>query len=353
MKNATLLTVISVLAMAMGCNSPAQVRHQRAVSPEFARDRNAQWGEFARPQQPPSAERTYMGVRVVPAPEALRAQLSLPEGAGLVVTAVAPHSPAAEAKLAQFDVLTRINQQYLINPEQFKVLVRDAKPGQQVRLTFIRQARLATVMVKLGSHKAFAGPMGQGMPAHPMPGAPMGPGWGRSMPGAPMGPGWGRPMPGGPTGPGMWGQGIHGGQQGPNMPGGSTGPNWGNPMPGGNMGPGMRGPGVVVNPDGSRGPAKRPGPAAQDRGEGYQGEMIFRSEKDGGLIQGFRDNEYVLRLVTDRNGKKTLTARDIKNAEVVFEGPINTPAERAKLPVPVRRRLEQIERTPKFAPPAR
>ena len=319
-----------------------------------------------------------MGVRVVPVQDALRAQLSLPDGTGLLVTDVAPHSPAAEAKLARFDVLTRINQQYLINPEQFEVLVRDAKPGQEVRLTVIRQAKLASVMVKLGSHKVTQGPMGQFTPEHAMPGAPMGPGWGHGM--------------NGHTGPGIWGQGMRGGREGPNMPGGPMqgrpmpggpmGPGWGHPMPGG-PGPAMRGqgerneeeeneaanegpihieiregkdgqPNVVVipeGPDGRKGPAKRPGAAGQDRGDGYKGEMIFQSRENGELLQGFRDSEYALRLVTDRKGNKTLTARRVKDAEVVFEGPVNTPAERAKLPVPVRRRLEQIEKTPKFAPP--
>ena len=89
----------------------------------------------------------------------------------------------------------------------------------------------------------------------------------------------------------------------------------------------------------------------QDRREG---NVVFRHEKDGTLIQEFRDKEYGLRLVTDPKGNKTLTARNIiKEPKVVFEGPINTPDQRAKLPAPVRRRLEQIEKAPKVTPPGK
>jgi hypothetical protein len=328
----------------------------------------------------------YLGVQVVPAGPALRAQLGLPADTGLVVTDVAPGSPAAQANLAKFDVLIRINRQYLINPEQLAILVRDAKPGQEVRLTVVRQARLATTMVKLGSHKASESPMGAGRPAHAMRGAPMGPGWGRGLDGD-MGSHW-------------WGQGMHESHEGPNMaghpmPGAPIGPGWGHPMPGGPMNPEMRshegrneleegdedeneGPKgglhykiekgkdgslrIVPVPPGHEGkegkpdvvaPQGRKGPDGQERREGYKGRMIFRYEEDGGLIQGFRDSEYALKLVTDRKGNKTLTARSIKDPKVVFEGPINTPAQRAKLPAPVQRRLEQIEKTPGLAPPVK
>ena len=366
MKNGIFLALVWVLATALGCECPTDVRHQPAgtMSPEFTR-----YPGLARPQATPSVDRVaYLGVQVVPANPALRAQLGLPEDTGLVVTEVAPGSPAAQANLARFDVLIRINRQYLINPEQLAVLVRDAKPGQEVRLTVVRQARLATAMVKLGSHKASESPMGAGRPAHAMPGVPMGPRWGqgmgpnmpgRPMPGAPIGGGWGHPMPGGPMNPEMrrhegrneLEEGDEEENEAPKgglhykIEKGKDGQLRVIPVPPGPQGKEGK-PGAVA-------PEGRKGPAGQDRRDGYTGMMIFRYEENGGLTQGFRDSEYALKLVTDRKGNKTLTARSIKDPKVVFEGPIDTPAQRAKLPAPVQRRLEQIEKTPGLAPPVK
>ena len=180
MKNVIFLLAVSVLATALGCECPTQARHQHGgmMSPEFRRDPNARWDPLA--QQGPASSMgkvMYLGVQVVPVPEPLRAQLSLPQGVGLMVMDVAPHSPAAQAKLARFDVLVKLNDQYLINREQLAVLLGNAKVGQEVRLTVIRQAKPTVVGVKIASHPAFEGPMGQGMPDHAMRGAPMGLGW--------------------------------------------------------------------------------------------------------------------------------------------------------------------------------
>lgn len=294
MKSGILLALVWALTMA-GCECPTMVEHPLgAGSMDYSHGDGARWGALPPARTAPASDCvTYLGVQTVQVSEPLRAQLSLPEGAGLLVTEVAAGSPAEAAKLARFDVLIRINRQYLINPEQLAVLVRDAKPGQEVRLTVIRQAKIGSVMVKLGSHRMPEGPMDLGAPQHPMRGAPMGPGWGRGLDGH--------------TGPGAWGRPMRDGRDGESTSG----------------------------------------------REGDRGEMIFQAHDDGAAVQAFRDNEYALRLMTDRKGNKTLTARSTRDAKVVFEGPVNTPAERAKLPSPVQRRLEQLEKTPQLAPATR
>ncbi len=55
----------------------------------------------------------WIGVVCVPAEGALRAQLDLPEGAGLVVQSVVPDSPAAEAGLSEYDILIEASGQPL------------------------------------------------------------------------------------------------------------------------------------------------------------------------------------------------------------------------------------------------
>ena len=83
----------------------------------------------------------YLGVIASPAQPALQKQLRLRPGVGLVVDGVEPGSPAAEAGLREFDVLHRLDDQLLINTEQFDVLVRTATPGREVTLTVIREGK--------------------------------------------------------------------------------------------------------------------------------------------------------------------------------------------------------------------
>jgi hypothetical protein len=351
MKSGILLALVWALSTA-GCECPSMVEQPGGVgTTDYSHGDGWRWGALPPARPAPSKDSvTYLGAQVARVPEALRAQLSLPEDAGLMVTAVAPGSPAAAAKLARFDVLVRINRQYLINPEQLEVLVRDAKPGQEVRLTVVRQAKLASVMVRLGSRKVSEGEMDRGAPAHAMRGAPMGPGWGRPM----------REGGEGPNMPGMWGRPVSEDRDGRPMPGPwgpamrgranerAEGYEEGNESPKGGLHYRMqKGPDgkmeIIPVPPGREGPGNRPGPGARDDREGpYKGEMIFQAHEDGTMIQAFRDNEYALRLVTDAKGNKTLTARSVKDPKAVFEGPINTPQQRAKFPAPLQRRLEQM-----------
>lgn len=92
---------------------------------------------------------SYLGVSATPAPAVLRKQLQLPEGMGLVVEIVVPESPAAKAGLQRFDVLQKLDEQLLINPQQLAVLVRSHKPGEEISLGIIRDGKPTTVSAKL------------------------------------------------------------------------------------------------------------------------------------------------------------------------------------------------------------
>jgi hypothetical protein len=80
---------------------------------------------------------TFLGVATGPAGAALADQLDLPRDAGLVVTVVAPDSPAASV-LKRHDVLLKLDDQLLIEQRQLSVLVRNHKEGDEVTLTYIR-----------------------------------------------------------------------------------------------------------------------------------------------------------------------------------------------------------------------
>ena len=98
---------------------------------------------------PKKVRASYLGVSTSRLTAAMRSQLSLPAGVGLVVDVVDKDGPGAMAGLKQYDVLHKLNDQILVNLEQLSVLVRTFKPGDEVTLTVIRQAKPTTLTAKL------------------------------------------------------------------------------------------------------------------------------------------------------------------------------------------------------------
>lgn len=109
--------------------------------------------ENLRPMNEEMAKGAYLGVNATEAPPVLRRQLGLAEGMGLVVEFVAPKSPAEEAGIKQYDVLQKLDDQRLINPEQLAVLVRSFKPGEEIKLTLWREGKQITLSAKLAEHE--------------------------------------------------------------------------------------------------------------------------------------------------------------------------------------------------------
>ena len=92
----------------------------------------------------------WLGISSVEASEALTSQLDLEPGVGLVITYVAPDSPAAKAGLKKNDVLVRFDDQSLVHPAQLRKLVRVRKEGDEVKLAFYRGGKKQTASVTLG-----------------------------------------------------------------------------------------------------------------------------------------------------------------------------------------------------------
>lgn len=91
----------------------------------------------------------YLGVSTAPAPAVLRRHLGLAKGVGLIVDAVAPNSPAADAGLKPDDVLHKLNDQLLVNQMQLAVVVRTLRPGDVVRLAVYRDGKPTEVSAAL------------------------------------------------------------------------------------------------------------------------------------------------------------------------------------------------------------
>lgn len=89
-----------------------------------------------------------VGVEVAPVDAALRSQLNVVEGVGVVVTSIAPDSEAAKAGLKQFDIVLNIDGQSITGPEKFNELV-GGEQGKKVNFSVMRQGKPLMVEVTL------------------------------------------------------------------------------------------------------------------------------------------------------------------------------------------------------------
>jgi serine protease Do len=100
----------------------------------------------------PKEKVTYLGVETGRVSPTVATQLGITERTGLTVLRVVEDSPAAGA-LQQHDILTKFNDQILVNEPQLSVLVRSMKPGDEVTLTVLRGAKETKARVTLGEHE--------------------------------------------------------------------------------------------------------------------------------------------------------------------------------------------------------
>lgn len=90
---------------------------------------------------PARIEAAFLGVNAQPLDFDTAKRLNMPRGTGLTVGFVQPDGPAAEAGLKKDDILTKLNDQVLVNAEQFAVLIRTYKPGDTVTLHGLREGK--------------------------------------------------------------------------------------------------------------------------------------------------------------------------------------------------------------------
>ncbi|MFI5336454.1 MAG: PDZ domain-containing protein [Opitutales bacterium] len=95
---------------------------------------------------------TFLGIETVPADATLASQLGLADGVGLVVRRLVDGSPA-QGVLKEHDILTKFEDQILVDQRQLSVLVRSRKAGDEVTLTLYRGGKETTVKAKLATHE--------------------------------------------------------------------------------------------------------------------------------------------------------------------------------------------------------
>jgi len=92
-----------------------------------------------------------------PLPDSLRAHLKLPANQGLLVTEVAPNSPAAAAKLQRFDVLLKAGDRALGKIDDLMEAL-DASKGQNMTLEILREGQPRKIEVTRPSGLRRPGP---------------------------------------------------------------------------------------------------------------------------------------------------------------------------------------------------
>jgi hypothetical protein len=234
---------------------------------------------------------TFLGVETAPVHRTLAAQLGLGRDTGLVITRVAEGSPAASG-LKPDDVLTKLDDQILVNQQQLGVLVRNKKEGDEVKLTVVRGGKETGVKVRLGTHEVpkLAGNFS---------------------------------IQGGPGGNFSWGM---------------TAPSAGiarlREMPG-------------MDDDHARDVLRMIGREHRNLVTGPGVRIFSRGGRGSTILDlpnsniSYSDDEGSIEIKSD-DGKRALTVKDAKG-KVTFEGPINTEEERKNLPPEVLAQLKKLD----------
>jgi len=240
---------------------------------------------------------TFLGVETAPVNDTLSAQLGLAKGTGLVVRSVVPDSPA-NGVLQQHDILLKLEDQVLIEVRQLSVLIRSKKAGEEVSLQLLRGGQSQTVKVKLVQRE-----MAVFSERAPMPGME-----------------WLEHLERGGAAIAPHARAFHGAD--PER---------------------MREVLGVIDDARTAGP----------RVHVFERRMAGDGAKEVTIVNTanskvvFTDDEGSLEL-SHKDGKKSLIAKSPDGA-VLFDGPIDTPEQREKLPASVRARLEQVEKMKGFS----
>jgi len=114
----------------------------------------------------------YLGV-VTRTADPLVDTLAREDGIGLMVMGVDPESPAG-AVLREGDLLYKLDDQWLVDPRQLRILVHRFQPDDEITLAFLRQGEPREARVRLGEIDASEPGWGSGplpRPWPPVPGA--------------------------------------------------------------------------------------------------------------------------------------------------------------------------------------
>ena len=100
-----------------------------------------------------AGDKTYLGVFTVPVSEELRSHLSLEKNQGLMIRKVVKNSPAEENHLQKFDILLQLNDVKINSTQGLASTVRQFNVNDEVTLKMIRHGEKLDLKVKLGERQ--------------------------------------------------------------------------------------------------------------------------------------------------------------------------------------------------------
>jgi C-terminal processing protease CtpA/Prc len=99
----------------------------------------------------------YIGISAVGPNDAVRAQLGLPEGHGVVVNEVVNGSPAEKVGIKKHDIILELGDKLINSPEKLAGIVQDAK-DRPLQLKILRTGKHLTISVTAAARKVEASP---------------------------------------------------------------------------------------------------------------------------------------------------------------------------------------------------
>lgn len=119
------------------------------------------------PQSPPVAQalapiparpvELWLGVIPGQVPPVLLAQLEMNGNPGIVVEGTAPGSPARKAGIMDMDIILRVADRPISNPEDLMTALQDHKPGDKIPVELLRGGKRQNVSVELAEAKRGSG----------------------------------------------------------------------------------------------------------------------------------------------------------------------------------------------------
>jgi serine protease Do len=92
----------------------------------------------------------YIGISMQDVSKEMVQELKLKDTNGVFVYMVERKSPAFDAGLRQYDVITEVNGKAVKTSEEFKKIVNSSKVGDQLKLTVMRNGQQTEITVKVG-----------------------------------------------------------------------------------------------------------------------------------------------------------------------------------------------------------
>lgn len=142
---------------------------ENVVPPSAILERAGKQNSVA-PEDPENLNVPFIGLSTAALPEMVAAHVGLEPNSALIVRMVMPGSPASKAGLSENDIILKIGDELVTQPEQLTSAILSRNVGERVDLSLIHKGKLSKVSVTLEARPAElamnqgAEPMLDGLP---------------------------------------------------------------------------------------------------------------------------------------------------------------------------------------------